>query len=422
MAATVPVPRRFQRRLFAVMLAAGLLPLLVFSALGAGALSRVLSLSPARLDGVLQRADAALRPAGGNPAVLQELHEAQVSLVQAELSRQSLLRIAPWALVASLVLAAALLAGGAVLIGRALSRPVQELAADMGQIASGDLDLPERDLPDAGRDELQFLQRELRNMAADLAEHARRLGLTEGLAAWREVARQLAHELKNPLTAMQMALARLARVERAGPDGERLAESVSLLSEEVQVLLRLTQSFATFAKLPEPQLRPLELGALIAEVCALYRGTGPVDVRCHSEGLLPIVGDADQLRRVIGNLLKNALEASKAGDLAVEVAAIAAGPCVRVSIADGGAGIGRRVEGAELTRSLGTTKAAGSGLGLPIAHKIIHDHGGKLWLEPLATGTLAVIELPCVDGGLLAASREPDTASPQARSAAMEPS
>ena len=410
MAGPIPVPRRFQRRLLAVMLAAGLLPLLAFSALGAGALGRVLSLSPARLDGVLQRADAALQ-GKGDPALIAELHEAQVSLVQAELSRQSLLRIAPWALASSLVLAAALLAAGAVLIGRALSKPVEQLAADMGQIASGDLDLPARDLPHADGDELQFLQRELRKMAADLAEHARRLGLTEGLAAWREVARQLAHELKNPLTAMQMALARLARVEREGPDGARLTESVSLLEEEVKVLLRLTQSFATFAKLPEPQLRPIELGALLSEVCALYRGTGPVDVRCKTAGRLPTLADADQLRRVIGNLVKNALEASKAGDPMVEVAAAAHGGRLRVTIADGGAGIGRRIEGAELTRSLGTTKAAGSGLGLPIAHKIVHDHGGTLWLEPLAKGTLAVIELPAPDDALLAASRKPEAGS-----------
>src|SRR5205807_2846471 len=154
-------------------------------------------------------------------------------------------------------------------------RPVEELAADMGRVAQGQLELPERALPAEGGDELKFLQRELRAMAARLHEQRQRLAVSEGLAAWREVARQLAHELKNPLTAMRMALARLSR----GAAQEPLREAVALLEEEVEVLLRLTNNFATFAKLPEPAPRPLELGALLGEVCALYRGSGPVEVQ-----------------------------------------------------------------------------------------------------------------------------------------------
>jgi nitrogen fixation/metabolism regulation signal transduction histidine kinase len=387
------VPRRFRRRLLAVMLGAGLLPLLALGALGAAGVQRSLSLSPRRLDDVLRRADAAVARSG-DARLLAELHEAQISLVQAELARQSLSRLLPAALVAGVAAAAVLLGAAAVALGRALSRPVEELAADMSRIAQGALELPERELSSADRDELQFLHRELRAMARELAEQRRRLAVTEGLAAWREVAQKLAHELKNPLTAMQMALARLGKVERSGPDAERLGESVLQLSEEVAMLLRLTQSFATFAKLPEPQLRPLDLSALLSDVCALYRGAGPVDVQLETAGSLAVNADADQLRRAVGNLIKNALEASPAGGDAVRVQAGGDGSAVRITVSDAGGGIGRAIEGAELTRSLGSTKAAGSGLGLPIAHKIVHDHGGSLRLEPLPKGTRAVIVLP----------------------------
>src|SRR5207237_6447842 len=113
-----------------------------------------------------------------------------------------------------------------------------------------------------------------------------------------------------------------------------------------------------------------------------------------TNGLLPVSADADQLRRALGNLIKNALEACRPGDAPVQVAAEAGGGAVRVTVSDAGAGIGRAIEGAELTRSLGSTKSSGLGLGLPIAHKIVHDHGGTLRLEPLPRGTRAVVVLP----------------------------
>ena len=392
------LPTRFRRRLLAVMLAAGLLPLFALGALGLAGLQKVLSLSPRRLDPTLRSADAALARQEGAPELREELRVSQLSLVQAELARQSLYKLAPAAILGALALAAGVLALSAVLLGRALARPLGQLTAEMARVAAGDLDLPKEPLPLADRDELQFLLARLRETAVQLREDRQKLQITEGLAAWREVARALAHELSNPLTAMKMATARLARVAALpGDDEARLHEASQLLADELEVLLKLTQSFASFAKLPNPQPRPLELSTLLTEVCALYRAAGPVEVQLEAEGPLPLQADADQLRRALGNLLKNALEASRAGDGPVRVQAFRQGARVLVRVDDGGAGIPHALSGPELARPGGTTKPGGSGLGLPIAHKIVHDHGGSLRLLPLEKGTRAELELPLAD-------------------------
>ena len=299
--------RGFRRRLLAVMLAAGLLPLAGGGLVVGFGLSRMLNLSLARLDPLLERAQDSSR----DPALSRELSQARVDLLQAELARRSLARLAPWALLAAVAVSAALLAAAAVALGRALSRPVERLAQGMLQIAGGDLSV--RVPEEGGEDELRLLVRQFNRMTAELEGQRKRLQLTEELAAWQTVARGLAHELKNPLTAMRMAVARVARL--GSPPA---AESAQLLGEQIDVLLRMTESFSQ-----HPQRQRVRW------------------------------------------------------------------------ICDRGAGIPARLDGAQLLRSLGTTKPQGSGLGLPIAQKIVHEHGGTLVLEPReGRGAQAVVELP----------------------------
>jgi nitrogen fixation/metabolism regulation signal transduction histidine kinase len=159
----------------------------------------------------------------------------------------------------------------------------------------------------------------------------------------------------------------------------------------------MAQSFAAFAKLPDPVLRPIALGPLVADVCTLYRHLSPVPIESNVPADVVLPADPELLSRALGNLLKNAVEASADGGPAIRVTVVATTEHVRVEIADGGCGIRSTLEGPTLARSLATTKAAGSGLGLPVSHKIIHEHGGTLRLEPRAEGgTLAVIVLPLV--------------------------
>jgi nitrogen fixation/metabolism regulation signal transduction histidine kinase len=380
--------RRFRRRLLAVMLAAGLLPLAGGGlAVGFG-LSRMLSLSLGRLDPLLERAQQAVR----DPGLSRELSQARVDLLQAELARRSLARLAPWALFAAAGASAALLIAAAVVLGRALSMPVERLARGMLQVAAGDLSvrIPE----EGGEDELRLLVRQFNRMTAELEAQRARLQLTEELAAWQTVARGLAHELKNPLTAMRMAVARVARL-----GSTPASESAQLLGEQIDVLLRMTESFSQFAKLPAPHKISVDLAELLRETSTLYSGGSPVAVECVTDPLR-LDGDPDQLRRAFGNLIKNALEASRPGDGPVQIEAREHAGKARVLVRDRGAGIVARLDGAQLLRSLGTTKPQGSGLGLPIAQKIVHEHGGTLVLEPReGRGAQAVVELPLATSG-----------------------
>jgi two-component system, NtrC family, nitrogen regulation sensor histidine kinase NtrY len=374
--------RRFRRRLLAVVLAAGLLPLAGGGLVVGFGLSRMLSFSLGRLDPLLERAQKTAR----DPALSRELSQARVDLLQADLARRSLARLAPWALFAAVGASAALLVAAAVALGRALSRPVERLARGMLQVAGGDLSVR---VPEEGvEDELQLLVRQFNRMTAELEAQRTRLQLTEELAAWQTVARGLAHELKNPLTAMRMAVARVARL--GSPPA---VESAELLGEQIDVLLRMTESFSQFARLPAPHKISVDLAELLRETSSLYSGS-PVPVECVTDPLR-LDGDPDQLRRAFGNLIKNALEASRPGDGAVEIEAREHAGKARVLVRDRGAGILARLDGAQLLRSLGTTKPQGSGLGLPIAQKIVHEHGGTLVLEPReGRGAQAVVELP----------------------------
>ena len=193
---------------------------------------------------------------------------------------------------------------------------------------------------------------------------------------------------------MRMAVARVARL--GSPPA---AESAQLLGEQIDVLLRLTESFSQFAKLPAPQKISVDLAELLRETSTLYSGGSPVPVECVTDSLR-LDGDPDQLRRAFGNLIKNALEASRPGDGPVEIEARERAGKARVLVRDRGAGIPARLDGAQLLRSLGTTKPQGSGLGLPIAQKIVHEHGGTLVLEPReGRGAQAVVELPLAGTG-----------------------
>ena len=377
------IRRPFRRRLLAVMLAAGLLPLAGGGLVAGLGLSRMLSLSLARLDPLLESAQRT----AGDPALSRDLSQARLDLLQAELARRSLARLAPWALLGAVAISALVLAAAAVALGRALSGPVERLAQGMMRVAAGDLS---HRVPDeGGADELALLVREFNRMTSELEAQRARLQLTEELAAWQSVARGLAHELKNPLTAMRLAIARVARL-----GSQPAAESAQLLGEQIDVLLRMTDSFSQFAKLPAPRKVPIDLADLLRETSNLYSGGAPVAIECSADPLR-LDGDPDQLRRAFGNLIKNALEASRPGDGPVEVTARADGRKARVLVRDRGAGIPARLDGAQLLRSLGTTKPQGSGLGLPIAQKIVHEHGGTLLLEPReGRGAQAVVELP----------------------------
>jgi signal transduction histidine kinase len=199
------------------------------------------------------------------------------------------------------------------------------------------------------------------------------------------------------------------------------------LQEELDVLIRMSGSFAEFARLPEPERRPVELQPLLEDLGRLYRPecpAGALEVACA--GPVTVLGDGDQLRRAVGNLLKNAIEASRSGPggsadadggkatwrpVVLSLGPAEAPAVVRIEVRDHGPGIAAAIEGPELMRGLRSAKAGGQrGLGLPIAHKIIHEHGGRLQLRPAeGRGTRAVVELPVMGTGPAAVAKGPAT-------------
>jgi nitrogen fixation/metabolism regulation signal transduction histidine kinase len=217
--------------------------------------------------------------------------------------------------------------------------------------------------------------------------------LTEVLSAqrsvaWAEVARRLAHEIKNPLTPIQLSAERLVMRladKLPAPESELLAKSARTIVDQVAALKHLVDEFRDYARLPSANLRPLDLNALIDDVLRLYANTDKrVGLQVNlGEALPALMGDAPQLRQVIHNLVRNALEATERVaepliQLSTEVISLPDGKAaVRLLVRDNGGGFAP----AMLARAFEpyvTTKARGTGLGLAIVRKIIEEHGARI--------------------------------------------
>jgi two-component system nitrogen regulation sensor histidine kinase NtrY len=220
------------------------------------------------------------------------------------------------------------------------------------------------------------------------------------VAAWREVARRLAHEIKNPLTPIQLSAERLRRhFAGAPPQAKALVEECSqTIIGEVESLKGLVDEFSQFARMPSPRTVPTDLGQLITDTIALYNGIF-TEVRIEQRFApgVPLVRlDGEQIRRVIINLVDNAIEAmERRGEIVVETQLDAANNVVRVFVADNGPGI-PPAEREKLFLPYYSTKRRGSGLGLAIVRRIIAEHGGSIEVGDNAPrGTRLTIELPC---------------------------
>jgi two-component system nitrogen regulation sensor histidine kinase NtrY len=220
------------------------------------------------------------------------------------------------------------------------------------------------------------------------------------VAAWREVARRLAHEIKNPLTPIQLSAERLRRHFAGAPPQPKalVEECTATIVGEVESLKGLVDEFSQFARMPSPRTVPTDLAQLITDTVALYNGIFS-DVRIDQRFApgVPLVRlDVEQIRRVVINLIDNAIEAmERRGDIVVETQLDAANSLVRVVVADNGPGI-PPAEREKLFLPYYSTKRRGSGLGLAIVRRIIAEHGGSIDVgDNTPRGTRFTIELPC---------------------------
>jgi two-component system nitrogen regulation sensor histidine kinase NtrY len=219
------------------------------------------------------------------------------------------------------------------------------------------------------------------------------------VAAWREVARRLAHEIKNPLTPIQLSAERMRRHFAGRPASERelVDECAATIVGEVESLKGLVDEFSQFARMPSPRTVPTDIAALITDTLTLYDGIfGDVAITRRFTTGLPLVRvDVEQIRRVIINLVDNAIEATeRRGEIVVETGLDVSNKVVRIVVADNGPGIPAS-EREKLFLPYYSTKRRGSGLGLAIVRRIIAEHGGSIEVgDNTPNGTRFTIELP----------------------------
>jgi signal transduction histidine kinase len=284
------------------------------------------------------------------------------------------------------------------LLARRITRPVEALREGALRVARGELGT-RVDVRASG--EVKDLVDAFNGMTADLAATTARAAAAERVAAWREVARRLAHEVKNPLTPVAMSVETLREAwARARPDfAEIFDEGTRAIGEEVRRLVRIVDEFGRFARLPAPDPRPIAAEELLAPLLALYpEAAGGVRVdRDVGPGLPRVNVDRDQLLQVLHNLLRNAIEAVGARGT-VRVAARRDGEALEVAISDDGPGI-RPEDLAHLFEPYFTTKQAGTGLGLAVADRIVKEHGGRIDVASrIGEGATFTVRLPALPG------------------------
>jgi len=220
-------------------------------------------------------------------------------------------------------------------------------------------------------------------------------------AAWAEVARRLAHEIKNPLTPIQLSAERLQlklEPKLVAADAEILARSTQTIVSQVAALKRMVDAFSQYARKPEPALRILDLNGLIRDVLALYESLGSSMQLSLAPDLPPVQGDATQIRQVIHNLLQNAQDAlGGATAPRIEIATAVRDGRAELSVTDNGTGFPEHLMKRAFEPYV-TTKPRGTGLGLSIVRKIIEEHHGEVTITNVAPhGARIAILLPAAN-------------------------
>ena len=283
-----------------------------------------------------------------------------------------------------------MVAAAGILLGIALSwwaaarvtRPMHRLADSAGRVAAGDWNTT---VDVSSADEIGQLARAFNRMTGELVAQRERLVQAERVAAWRELARRLAHELKNPLFPLQITVENMLRARDRHPEqfDEVFREGTATLLAELAQLKQIVGRFSDFAKMPPPEIQPVEFNALVMDTLKLFAGQlVQARVEAHTDldaAVRTVPVDPEQMTRVLRNLMLNAIDAMpEGGTLTLRTAALAGG--VRLEISDTGQGLTPE-ECARLFTPYYTTKTHGTGLGLAIVQSVVSDHGGRISVE-----------------------------------------
>ena len=288
------------------------------------------------------------------------------------------------------------------LIAREITNPIQKLAAGTQEVAGGNLDYQ---VNIDARDEVGVLADSFNQMTAKLRHNAEELRRAEKAAAWREVAQKLAHEIKNPLTPIQLSAERLQRRYHSKPEGysQVLDECTQTIINEVGRLRRLLDEFSRLARMPKIEPVPSDLNSTVEKAVKLY-GEFPENLELavsYAENLPQTSVDPEQMERAFFNIIKNAVEAMDgSGKLSVstQVVVDSGNRYIEIEFADTGAGISEEAREQLFTPHF-STKRGGAGLGLAIVQKIVTDHGGDVKVKSEeGKGTTFTIRIPILEG------------------------
>ena len=290
----------------------------------------------------------------------------------------------------------------AALVGRALgrqvARPVDELVRAVDAIARGEEDYSFAALP---QNELDQLAASFSRLQRALDQQTERRAAAERVAVWREAARHVAHEVKNPLVPIRLTVENLRRAHQEKPQlfESIFADGTQTILEEVDQLTRLVGEFSEFARLPLPEKRACDLRALLDETLDLFATPEVTIERRFADRLPTIDADRDQLSRVFKNIVANAIQAQQGGDAArVVVGATVDEQGVSLRFEDDGPGLGEEAK-RRLFEPYFTTKDEGTGLGLAISYRIVVEHGGEIFAGDAASGGARIeIRLPLPAG------------------------
>ena len=280
------------------------------------------------------------------------------------------------------------------LIGLRMTKPLHELTSGVSRIASGDL---AHQLDVRTRDEIGQLTRGVNQMAMDLKTNLERRISAERVAAWRDVARQIAHEIKNPLFPIRVSIENLQKARSQPEIFDKICdECTETIIEEVDRLQRMVDEFHQFARLPLPDRKPSNLNQTAEHALNLYsQSLSQIRIEADLHPDLPRISiDPEQIAQVLQNLIKNAVEAMPdGGSLRISTLPIDAGG-VAVEVQDTGMGMSPETQ-KEMFTPYYTTKETGTGLGMAIVQRIITDHGGKISVTSTkGVGTTVRLEFP----------------------------
>jgi len=251
-----------------------------------------------------------------------------------------------------------------------------------------------------GDDEIGQLITQYNSMLKVLEENKKMLSRTEKESAWREMAKQVAHEIKNPLTPMKLSLQHLIRRiddEKELPlsHKEGLLNTIHSLLSQIDNLSDIAGSFSAFAKLPEPIMESFDLTALIKDISMFFSSSSPLKLDMQHTDALFIKGDQGWMHNVLNNLIINAYQSVPATQKAeVTLGYTFHGDSVLIYVKDNGTGIPEEIKEKVFQPNF-STKFAGSGIGLALAKRGVEYMGGKIWFETMQDqGTTFYIHLP----------------------------